>query len=75
MRKVRLAINHAIDRDGLQQGDHGRPGRAAPGWPCRRRTGLTIRQAANFWPYDPDKAKKLLAEAGHPNGIEITFLG
>ena len=29
----------------------------------------------NFFTHDPDKAKKLLAEAGHPNGLEIESYG
>ena len=38
---------------------------------CRRSTGPAIRRRRITTRYDPDKAKKLLAEAGHPNGIEI----
>ena len=38
---------------------------------CRRSTGPAIRRRRTSTHYDPDKAKKLLAEAGHPDGIEI----
>jgi peptide/nickel transport system substrate-binding protein len=72
--KVRLAINHAIDRQAFSKATMG--GLAEVAW-------MTLPSAhwaydpklANVWPHDPDKAKKLLAEAGHPNGIDITLLG
>jgi peptide/nickel transport system substrate-binding protein len=70
--RVRRALWYAVDVEALIRGLF--KGRAqplagqvlAPGYfgfdPGRQPT-----------PYDPDKAKQLLAEAGHPNGFEITF--
>ena len=29
----------------------------------------------NYYGYDPDKARKLLAEAGHPDGIDVPMVG
>src|SRR5205823_5306637 len=36
---------------------------------------LLYSRAAEFkrWPYDPTAAKKLLADAGYPNGFEVGF--
>lgn len=72
--KVRLAINHAIDRVAFSKATMG--GLAEPAWMALPSAHWAYDPAlANGWPHDPDKAKKLLAEAGHPNGIEITMLG
>jgi peptide/nickel transport system substrate-binding protein len=72
--KVRLAINHAIDRVAFSKAAMG--GLAEVAWMALPSAHWAYDpKLANCWPYDPDKAKKLLAEGGHPNGIDITFLG
>jgi len=72
--RIRQALNYAIDRDALNQAvalgldvptsailpkEH---------WACDPAT-------AQYYRYDPAMARKLLAEAGFPDGIEIPMLG
>ena len=69
--KVRRAITHAIDRDRIIK--HILEGNAYP------LSGLLGPQvfgydpSAKAFPYDPEKAKQLLTEAGFPNGFEIDY--
>jgi peptide/nickel transport system substrate-binding protein len=69
--RVRQAVNYAVDRQAIVQsvlegyGEllHGPYGSA---W-------LGYDPALAPYPYDPPKARQLLAEAGYPNGLETTF--
>ncbi|WP_177203436.1 ABC transporter substrate-binding protein [Marinospirillum celere] len=70
-RRVRRAINHAVDKKGLLDiypksnppliGSHFSPLHPA------------YLDLSDRYPYDPGKAKKLLAEAGYASGLELTF--
>ena len=66
-RRVRLAANHAIDRQAMNQAD-------ALGF--SKITWSIIPSSFEFYwqppgySYDPAKARKLLAEAGYPNGFD-----
>ena len=69
--RVRRAIMHAVDRQALIDGamsGYGTPigSHFAPHHPAY--VDLTGR-----YPYDPEKAKALLAEAGHGDGLELTL--
>ncbi len=70
-KRVRQAISHAIDREWLI-------GRTLQGSGVPLATPL-VPSVAGYdpsippIPYDPAKARKLLAEAGYPNGFEITL--
>ncbi len=68
-RRVRQAINYAVDtKTILAQLVHGR-GRLAAGVIPPSLGGADTTRAP--YPYDPAKARALLAAAGHPGGIDV----
>jgi len=69
--RVRRAVNMAIDREGISREIYkktGRPefGLLSPGTDA-------YDPGFRSYKYDPDAAKKLLAEAGYPNGFKVVF--
>jgi peptide/nickel transport system substrate-binding protein len=73
--RVRRAISMAIDRQ--KQVDTVFEGHGILGWGVPyiyyQDTMPTADQLGPWWRYRPADAKKLLAEAGHPNGFETTL--
>ena len=65
-RRVRLAANLAIDRQSINQAAY--LGLAKPALSFVP-SGMEYFWAPPAYPHDPAKAKKLLAEAGYPNGF------
>jgi peptide/nickel transport system substrate-binding protein len=66
-RRVRLAANLAIDRKGFSDAEYLGYGKPAP--------SIIPRDFEFYWPapaypYDPARAKQLLAEAGYPKGFD-----
>lgn len=69
--KVRQAIAHAIKREDIIEGamfGYGTPigSHFAPHHP-------DYIDLTNTYPYDPEKSKQLLAEAGYPDGLELSL--
>jgi peptide/nickel transport system substrate-binding protein len=73
--RVRRAISMAIDRQ--KQVDTVFEGHGILGWGVPyvyyQDKAPTAAQLGPYWQYKPAEAKKLLAEAGHPNGFETTL--
>lgn len=69
--RVRLALNAAIDRQALIEGVLGGIGVKAESIIAPDVFGYSAQPGA--YSYDPAKAKKLLAEAGYPNGFKATL--
>ena len=71
--KVRKAMSLAIDRQKLVNSlafGEGRP-RSVPFWAGHEARFQQLGLDKLEFTYDPDEAKRLLAEAGHPEGFEI----
>jgi len=67
--RVRQAINYAIDVDRIIERLVGGRGTRAAGVIPPSLGGYD--KSRKPYPYDPQKAKALLAAAGHPNGIDV----
>jgi peptide/nickel transport system substrate-binding protein len=70
--RVRQALEYAINRDHLIQ-VYGGPTQNPPLTHVLP-SGITGSQDADPYPYDPDKAKQLLAAAGYSDGLSLKFL-
>lgn len=69
--KVRLALCYAIDREFLTDVLFNKTSVIATGIIPPGMVGYD--EAREGWPYNPERAKELLAEAGFPDGFEVRF--
>ncbi|HYH36640.1 MAG TPA: ABC transporter substrate-binding protein [Azospirillum sp.] len=66
--RVRRALNMAIDKKAIVDAVY--QGAGAPAKNPIPPTMWSYNNAVDDYPFDPEKAKKLLADAGYPNGFE-----
>ncbi|HWS76686.1 MAG TPA: ABC transporter substrate-binding protein [Quisquiliibacterium sp.] len=72
--KVRRAMNFAIDREAFNKATQAGIGEAANTLLPKAHWAHDA-SLGDVYKYDPEYARKLLAEAGHPNGLEISVIG
>lgn len=72
-RKVRLALNLAVDKQAVMQQIMGGLGTVSGAWLTYASDAWATEALQKPYPYDPAKAKALLAEAGYPKGFDVTM--
>ncbi len=72
-RKVRMALNLAVDKNAIMQRVLGGLGVVTGAWLSYPSDPWASETLKKPYPYDPARAKALLAEAGYPNGFEATM--
>ena len=70
--RVRRALNYGVDRFGIIQAIFSGEANPAPGFVVAGNLGYDEELMQPF-PYDPERARELLAEAGYPDGFEISM--
>lgn len=68
--RVRQALNYAVDKESIVKNIYQGLAAVIPTMVGPLNTGYA---PVTGYPYDPTKAKKLLAEAGYPNGFKTTL--
>jgi peptide/nickel transport system substrate-binding protein len=69
--RVRQALNMSVDRIALSNAIFGKIGEGPALMPVPSNYWPYTASLADFYKYDPEKAKALLAQAGHPAGIDL----
>lgn len=70
--RVRQALNYAIDREAITQSIYGEYGEPTTQF-VPDTIGGYVADLEDAYPYDPEKAKELLAEAGYPDGFSFSL--
>ncbi|QTX05636.1 ABC transporter substrate-binding protein [Agromyces archimandritae] len=68
--RVRQAINYALDRDTVAEALLGTYGEPTEQTVTSAESGY-VEELAGHYAYDPEQAKRLLAEAGYPDGFSL----
>ncbi|RBP14316.1 peptide/nickel transport system substrate-binding protein [Roseiarcus fermentans] len=71
--RVRQALNFAIDRKGIAESLYGKYGKPTTQF-VPQGIGGYVAKLEDFYPYDPKKAKALLAEAGFADSVKFTLV-
>ncbi|MFL0506203.1 ABC transporter substrate-binding protein [Ureibacillus sp. 179-F W5.1 NHS] len=72
--KVRKAISMAIDRQSMVKAIYGGGETSGPVNPSLGDWSLPLEEREKLQPYNPEEAKKLLEEAGYPDGFDTTLM-
>lgn len=72
--KVRQAMQYAIDREAIQTALYPDSGEVAYSTPFMSTSDGYTDALASTYPYDPEKAKQLLADAGYADGFTVKVM-
>ncbi|WP_137179372.1 ABC transporter substrate-binding protein [Roseomonas sp. AR75] len=72
--RVRKAVAHAVKREDVVRAAFFGRGSALEQLPIAESSPFYNREFKGAWRYDPELSKRLLAEAGHANGITCSLL-